>query len=73
MDIPVIRANDVFHGSLLISDRAEQNLICASIHFPGIDYERIGDRGIVVGSCIAKEVAIRVEMQDARFGESARR
>lgn len=47
-------------------------MISASVHFPRVDDVSVGDGGVVIGAVVAEQVSIRIEMQDARFGEAAR-
>lgn len=47
-------------------------MIRSSVHFPRVDDVGIGGSGEIIGAVVAEEVSIRVEMEDARFGEAAR-
>ncbi len=47
-------------------------MISSPIHFPRVDDVGVGDGGVVIGAVVAEQVSIRIEMQDAGFGEAAR-
>src|SRR5512145_1035982 len=51
-------------------DFAKQNLIGTAINFPGIDNKSICDGSVIIRTDMPKQIAIRIEMQDACFRES---